>query len=118
MYPEDIEWLFPKVPIKTGVQLVNQPYKLGWSGSDLLLEVHPPLEDDETTVNRELTAITELYVKATDDRPAEVDWALVDRVYRERLGVAVRVGYAVGTAPPRDGTRSGGGSPAALRIIF
>lgn len=119
MYPEDIEWLFPKVPVKTGVQLVNQPYKLGWSGSGLFLEVHPPLDEDETTVNRELTAITEIYVKATRDRPAEIDWALVDRVYRERLGVAVRVGYAVDAATPAPGaTRSRGGSPAALRSVF
>jgi L,D-transpeptidase ErfK/SrfK len=102
MYPEDIEWLFPKVPANSAVQLVNQPYKWGWLGDDLYLEVHAPLEDDAVALDRGLTAITELYVAQTRDRAADVDWQLVDRVYAEQLGVPVRVGSAVignGAAP-------------------
>ena len=41
MFPEDIEWLFPKIPVNTPVRIVNQPSKMGWSGNDLFLEVHP-----------------------------------------------------------------------------
>jgi L,D-transpeptidase ErfK/SrfK len=46
MYPEDIELLFGEVRVGTKVQIVNQPVKLGWSGSALYIEVHPPLEED------------------------------------------------------------------------
>ncbi|MDH3978308.1 MAG: L,D-transpeptidase family protein, partial [Gammaproteobacteria bacterium] len=125
MFPEDIEWLFPKIPVKTQVRLINQPYKLGWSGNDLYLEVHPPLEEgstaeedasgeivaeddgvpvEEATVAEDpdawsMTRITELYIKVTEDRPAIVDWELVEQVYEERLGVPVKVGRAKGQLP-------------------
>jgi len=46
MYPEDIESLFEQVSVGTKVQIVDQPIKLGWSGSTLYMEVHPPLEED------------------------------------------------------------------------
>lgn len=47
MYPEDIEALFDKVPVGTQIQIVNQPIKLGWLLDSLLIELHPPLEEDE-----------------------------------------------------------------------
>jgi L,D-transpeptidase ErfK/SrfK len=113
MYPEDIEWLFPKIPVKTTVEIVNQPFKLGWFGDQLLLEVHSPLAknarpEPEPGQNPEpleepgpeaeeeptLTSITELYVQVTRDKPAEVDWDLVRKVFRDQRGVPVVIGYA------------------------
>ncbi len=94
MFPEDIDWLFDQVSVETPVRLINQPYKLGWRGDDLLLEVHPPLAEDGESEQHGLTDITELYIRATRDRPAKVDWRLVEQVYAERLGVAVVVGQA------------------------
>lgn len=95
MYPEDIEWLFPKIPIDTPVEIVNQPYKLGWSGDELLLEVHRPLEQGEME-EPTLTSITELYVWVTRDKPALVDWELVREVFREQQGIPVVIGRASG----------------------
>jgi L,D-transpeptidase ErfK/SrfK len=95
MFPEDIEWLFPQVAVDTAVRIVNEPYKLDWLENELYLEVHPPLEEDAELVERDLTPITELYVRITRDRPADIDWALVEQVFRERNGVAVRVGEAI-----------------------
>ena len=46
MYPENIEELFPNVPVQTMVQLVNQPVKLGWQNKTLFLEVHPLMDED------------------------------------------------------------------------
>jgi len=45
MYPEDIEGLFPNVPVGTPVQIVNQPVKIGWLFDTLFIEVHPLLEE-------------------------------------------------------------------------
>ena len=56
MLPEDIEWLFERIPVGTPVRIVNQPVKVGWDGDVLYLEVHPPLEEDQ--VNREHLAET------------------------------------------------------------
>ena len=105
MFPEHIERLFPEVPVNTAVQIINQPYKLGWSGDDLYLEVHPPLEvaaevegevvDIDQTGDRSLTSITKLYIDVTKDRAADVDWTLVNEVYTARLGIPVKIGRAV-----------------------
>lgn len=98
MYPEDIEWLFAQVPVGVQVQIVNQPYKFGWAGNSLYLEVHPRLDGDPRAGSGEdqgMTDITALYVRATAARPAEVDWSLVEEVHRAALGIPVKVGSAV-----------------------
>ncbi len=95
MYPEDIEKLYPQIPVKTPVTIMNQPYKFGWSGNDLYLEVHPPLDDDRSTREREMTALTEQYVLLTRDRPARIDWQIVEEAYRQRDGIPVKVGSAL-----------------------
>jgi L,D-transpeptidase ErfK/SrfK len=99
MYPEDIEWLFSQVPVATPVTIVNQPYKFGWLGNELYLEVNPPLNDDGGAGARGLTALTEQYVAATRTRPARVDWALVEEAYDRRDGIPVKVGEALGGEP-------------------
>ncbi len=96
MYPEDIASLFPRVTLETPVELVNQPYKIGWSGNDLMLEVHPLLEENAEEEEHGLTAITELYVYATRKRTARVDWQRVERVYAEKRGIPVVIGTAIG----------------------
>lgn len=100
MFPEDIEWLFPQVGVKTPVRLINEPVKLGWSGESLLLEVHPALDEDEAGREGGMTFITERYVELTRERPAEVDWDLVEQVYQEQRGIPVVVGQATDIAPP------------------
>lgn len=45
MLPEDIERLFPQLPVGTPVNIINQPVKAGWYGGKLYIEVHPPLPE-------------------------------------------------------------------------
>jgi L,D-transpeptidase ErfK/SrfK len=97
MFPEDIERLYPEVPVNTPVQIVNQPYKLGWSDDDLYLEVHVPLAQKdmpEASSDLTLTSITRLYVQVTRDRSAVVDWDLVEKVFREQRGIPTVIGHA------------------------
>lgn len=49
MFPEDIEYLFPRVDVDTPVRIVNEPVKIGWSGDELVMEVHPVLESAPVT---------------------------------------------------------------------
>lgn len=107
MYPEDIEWLFPQVPVGAAVQIVNQPYKFGWAADGLYLEVHPHLEGDAGAADQGMTDLMARYVRATEGRPAEVDWPLVDEVYRAKLGIPVRVG-----GPAQVADAAGGGAGA------
>ena len=90
MYPADIEKLFNMVPLKTKVTIINQPYKIGWLGDNLLLEVAPPaagtvaravsVNDVRTTLNQKLTT------------QALVDWETVEVTVKRRDGMPVSIG--------------------------
>ncbi len=43
MFPEDIEFLFERVPVNTQVRIINEPVKIGWNGDALVMEAHPVL---------------------------------------------------------------------------
>lgn len=53
MLPEDIERLFPRLPVGTQVRLINEPFKLGWSSDGTLhVQAYPTLQakqDDKPT---------------------------------------------------------------------
>ncbi len=101
MYPEDIAWLFPQVAVGAAVEIVNEPYKFGWAADGLYLEVHPHLEGDERADadGSGMTQVMHRYVRATEGRPAQVDWDLVAEVYRAKLGIPVRVGAGAPAVP-------------------
>ena len=101
MYPEDIEALFPKVDKGTPVRIVNQPYKVGWSGDQLFLEVN--------------LAEGQLPQPARQVIPADiagasgvmVDWNEVERALQDNAGL-----------PRLVGGREGGSSWHKLDSVF
>ena len=99
LLPSDIEALFDQVPRGTPVHIVNQPYKMGWVGDTLFLEVHRAFEDDSTHVERGMTAIVELYVRTTAARKASVDWDVVELAYELAHGVPIPIGGADAAEP-------------------
>jgi L,D-transpeptidase ErfK/SrfK len=106
MFPEDIEALYKLVPIGTAVHVVDQPFKMGWQADDLVLEVHPPLQEDLARTSKGLTAITELLVDTTtEDRQADIDWDAVETIFEEANGIPqeMTVGQALRTADARRG---------------
>jgi L,D-transpeptidase ErfK/SrfK len=90
LYPEDIETLYGMVPVGTSVTIVNQPYKWGWREGELLIEVHPPLQED-AGATPSLTDLTRLIVEATRANPVAVDWIGAERTWREARGVPTAV---------------------------
>jgi L,D-transpeptidase ErfK/SrfK len=104
LYPEDIETLYGMVPIGTPVTIVNQPYKWGWHDGELLIEVHPPLQEGGAAASS-LTDLTRLIVEATRANPVAVDWIGAERAWREARGVPTPVSAAeprsVALAPTR-----------------
>lgn len=98
MYPENIEELFREVPIDTPVHIVNQPYKMGWLDDTFYLEAHLPLDEDRINETIDLTALTRVYVAATRDRRAEVDWDQAEAVVGEALGLPVQISRQQGAA--------------------
>ncbi len=75
LYPEDIEKLYRQVPVGTPVWIVDQPYKVGWSGGVLYLEAHPPFGDATLGQAQDLTPMTRAVLLATRGRPGyPVNW--------------------------------------------
>ncbi len=93
LYPEDIETLYGLVPVDSQVTIVNQPYKWGWHEGELLIEVHPPLQEDAVEAPS-LTDLTRLIVEATRSQPLAIDWMGAERTWREARGMPTPVSVA------------------------
>jgi L,D-transpeptidase ErfK/SrfK len=69
------------------VRLIDQPYRMGWHGQELYIEVHAPLEGQDPVETRSLTNITRLLVSATQTRAVVIDWAKAERAFIQATGV-------------------------------
>jgi L,D-transpeptidase ErfK/SrfK len=125
MFPEDIEFLFGKIDLNTVVRIINEPIKMGWSGNDLVMEVHPVLEvvmpdvadeavdeavdeaTDETAedplevvveVKDPLTYVTEQFIETTAERPGQLDWDRVEQLVNRSEGIPTSVGQGIKNA--------------------
>jgi len=101
MYPEGVEDLYPKVTLDTPVAIVDQPYKVGWRGNDLYLEV----QTGEKSVHKTADAVIPNSIKS--DLSVTLDWALIDKAVAEDTGIPMVVGR-----------RSTSGTAADLPMVF
>jgi L,D-transpeptidase ErfK/SrfK len=97
MYPEDIAFLYRRVPVGTPVRTVVEPVKVGRSNGHVYIEVHPSL-DQIDQLELERTAKPEPLADQTDailllagDDRERLDWAAIDRALAERKGIPVRI---------------------------
>jgi len=88
MYPEGIEELFGLTALQTSVTIVDQPYKFGWRGNDLYLEVH--IEKPESRTSAQQVVSNSRLASAPE---VELDWAAVERAIEENAGVPQLVGH-------------------------
>jgi L,D-transpeptidase ErfK/SrfK len=95
MYPEGVEELFGLVNVDTRVTIVDEPYKFGWLGADLYLEVHL---DEGVTPKAARSVVPESLANADG---LLIDWSAVEKAIRENTGVPQVVGRRVG---PSDGS--------------
>lgn len=86
MQPEGIEDLFKKVEKGAQVTIVDQPYKLGWLGDDLYLEVHIDKEEKRRSPR---SVIPESVASAEG---LKIDWKAVERAVAENTGLPHWVG--------------------------
>ncbi|WP_205747385.1 L,D-transpeptidase family protein [Desulfopila sp. IMCC35006] len=91
MYPENIEELFPLVPVQTKVQIVNQPIKIGWNNNTLFLEVHPELDED-LGKNQDMTCKAyEMIFDAVENKDAILDIKTIKKALQEKNGMPVPI---------------------------
>lgn len=75
MFPEDIESLYERVPSGTRVNIIDQPFKAGWSDDGVLYaQSFPPLEESDASFEPLLHAMEVISRALGDDRPP-VDYA-------------------------------------------
>jgi len=118
MFPEDVEFLFDRIPVKTSVRIIDVPVKMGWDGDELVAEVHRLLEvpqrlPDETAEQIEaldadvelpdveslskdpLTYVTEQFIAATAERAGQLDWDIIEALVERSDGVPEAVGISI-----------------------
>jgi L,D-transpeptidase ErfK/SrfK len=106
MYPEDIAALFPLVAPGMPVTVVDQPVKVGWSGGELWLEVHPTqaeadILEAEGRIDTLLPSeVDGLVAKAAGSELSRVDWYAAHSAAQRRDGVAVPITRLRPPAPP------------------
>ena len=93
MYPENIEALFPEVPVGTPVQIVDQPVKIGWLADTLYMEVHPPLEEQRGDVDLVARAM-DLVNAAWEKRPFDLDGSALKAAVKTQRGIPVPIARA------------------------
>jgi L,D-transpeptidase ErfK/SrfK len=93
LYPEDISRLFSEVRVGTPVRIINQPYKAGWHRGVLYFEAHPPLEEDRSAMQNNLTPAIRVVLTAARQRSVHIDWDKVTRAAAAARGIPVAVSY-------------------------
>jgi len=103
MYPEDIEALFPQVPVNTPVWLINEPVKVARVNGQVWLEVHPPVDAEGQRAEINLEGFYALANAALGDQPAAIHWDFVLATLQEASGIPQMIGLEVdpGDVPPQ-----------------
>ena len=108
MYPEDVEALFPVVPVGTKVWIVNEPVKVAFVDGELLLETHPPIDAEGQTLEPNLDQFSVLLNQALGPTTAAVNWDFARETMQTADGLPTVVGLeadldpAPGAVPPTD----------------
>jgi len=117
MFPEDIDYLFGRVDVKTAVRIINEPVKVGWQGDELFVEVHrtletvTPIADEDLEAHAEMpetpdippvksamTSLTEQFVAATGERRGMLDWDVAEELLSRADGIPARAGRKINDA--------------------
>lgn len=92
MFPEDIDHLFKQVAVGTAVKVVNQPYKVGWLGDLLYLEVNA-----HNDAAKSLSAKEIIPTSIANAEGVVVNWDEVRRAQEENAGLPRVVGGRQGS---------------------
>src|SRR5256886_16575076 len=115
MYPEDVAALFPLIASGTKVWLINQPVKVAYVDGRLLLEAHPPVDEQGQTVEPNLELLSQLLDHALGNSTAAIHWDFARETLQAASGIPTGGGIAAGAGPAPSRTPPGSRSrPAAL----
>jgi L,D-transpeptidase ErfK/SrfK len=102
LYPEDIKRLFENTPVKTPVNIVNQPYLVGQRDGIVYLEVHTPFEESGT---RELEKAYAKLRNIEKKSGHPIDWKRVHEAVAAARGIPVPIA-AINHGSEKDAART------------
>jgi hypothetical protein len=91
MYPEDIELLFPEIPVGEKVRIINEPLKVAHVDGELLMEVHPPVDAEGQTAAVDVTQFSSHLREVAGDNVA-IHWDYALEVLQRADGRLATVG--------------------------
>jgi len=95
MYPEDVAAVFALVPVGTKVRLINEPVKVAVVKGQLLIEAHPPVDDEGQTIAPDLKLLSKLLDKAVGGKNrAAIHWDIARQTLQAAAGMPTVVGIA------------------------
>ncbi|MGH8231635.1 MAG: L,D-transpeptidase family protein [Steroidobacteraceae bacterium] len=98
MYPEDVEQLFPMIPVGTPVRILNEPVKVAWVDGELLLEAHPPVDSEGQSFEPNVDQFADLLRAAVGDSTVAIHWDYAREVLQKADGVLAVVGLEADTS--------------------
>lgn len=92
LFADDIAALFSMASVGTPVNIVNEPYKVGWQGDTLMLEVHPQ-DPSGGAATLSYTGWVKALIAATREQPkVPVDWDRAEAIVNSSSGVPGEIG--------------------------
>jgi L,D-transpeptidase ErfK/SrfK len=88
LFPEDVKKLYGNTPVKTAVNIVNQPYLLGLSDGVVYMEVHAYTEELDTAEFDKMYTKLRTFEKESG---RTLDWSNVKKVLAEARGIPVPI---------------------------
>ena len=116
MYPEDVAALFPLIPVGTKVWLINEPVKVAFVDGELLMEAHPPVDDEgQNTSDPDLNLLSQKLDQALGSTTAAIHWDFAKEALQAANGIPTVVGLQadLDTGPSADPAAAPPPAPAA-----
>ncbi len=92
MYPDDVEALYPLIPVGTKVRLINEPVKVAWVDGRFLLEAHPPVDAQGQSFEPNIDQFAEMLRAAVGETTVAIHWDYAREVLAKADGVIATVG--------------------------
>src|SRR5207237_278988 len=114
MYPEDVAAVFALVPVGTPVRLINEPVKVAWVDGQLLLEAHPPVDEEGQSIEPDVQLLSQMLDQALGSNTAAINWDLARATLVAASGTPTLVGLAAAPdTPPAPAPPRGARAPPA-----
>jgi L,D-transpeptidase ErfK/SrfK len=112
MYPEDVAALFPLIPVGTKVWLINDPVKVAFADGELLLEAHPPVDDEgQNTAEPDMELLSQKLDQALGSVTAAIHWDFAKQTLQAANGIPTVVGLQADMDPVQAQAAIDSGAP-------